>query len=174
MAQRSHRPILAVAMLILGAALAACGAMSPTAPSKAPISLGSGSYVLMVYGTSTCLADGGTTAGTAASAASVPIVLEPGETPGLWRVSAPGQSLTGEVGVVDDAVEGYVRGSADAETVRFATGETPDATVAFQGAPAQDHYKGLILAGTPRFEGLGADSGTIITCASNGFTLKRP
>lgn len=168
MPQATSRLILAPALLIAGLGSAACGASSPTAPSPAAAELGPGRYTLMVYGTATCLGDG-----SVPSSASVPVTLDAGERPGTWRLSAEGQPLSGEVGIENGAVQGFVRGAAMLTSVRFSTGELPDSTVAFQGARSQGSYEGVVLAGTPRFEGVGASSGAATTCMSNGFTLKR-
>nr|MBA3949773.1 hypothetical protein [Acidobacteriota bacterium] len=121
-----------------------------------------------VYGTATCLGNG-----SVPSSVALPVTLDAGERPGMWRLSAPGQPLTGEVGIENGSVQGFVRGTAMLTSVRFSTGELPDSTVAFRGAQSQGSYEGIVLAGTPRFEGVGAASGAAITCMSNGFTLKR-
>lgn len=167
------RLILAPALLIAALGSAACGAASPTAPAQMPAELGPGRYTLMVYGTATCLAGSGAGAGSVPSSAAVPVVLEAGSEAGIWRLVAPGQPLTGEVGLESGALQGFVRGTAMLSSVRFSTGELPDSTVAFQGGRAHGGYEGVVLAGTPRFEGVGAASGSATTCMSNGFTLER-
>ncbi len=164
----TSRLILAPAPLIAGLGSAACGVSSPTAPAPVAAELGPGRYTLMVYGTATCLGDGAVP-----SSVALPVTLDAGARPGTWRLSAQGQPLTGEIGIENGAVQGFVRGTAMLTSVRFSTGELPDSTVAFQGARSQGSYEGIVLAGTPRFEGVGAASGAAITCMSNGFTLKR-
>jgi hypothetical protein len=156
-------------MLIVGLGASACGAAAPTAPSPMPLSLGAGHYTLLIFGTAACTSIDG---GNGPSAVSVGVTLEPGDE-GKWRLSSEGQTLSGEVELVDSAVEGYVRGSASTASVRITTGDMPDSTVAFEGAASVDHYEGTVLVGTPRFEGTGAASGSVTTCASNGFSLKR-
>lgn len=164
------RLILAPALLIAGLGAAACGASSPTAPAVlTPAELGPGQYLLTMYGTATCLGSG---SGSVASSVAVPVTLAAGNNPALWRLTAPGQPLTGEVGSGHGEVQGYVRGSAVVGAVRFAAGDTADSTVAFVGTPSRDRYEGVLLAGTPRYEGVGAASGASTTCMSNGFTLK--
>ena len=174
MPQRTTRLILAPAMLIAGLSAAACGAVSPTAPAPAPMAaeLGAGHFTLMFYGTATCLSGAGG-AGSVPSSISIGVVLDAGETPGMWTISIPEHTLSGEVGLANGAVEGYVRGNAIATSVRFSTGEMPDSTVAFTGPAANGGYEGALLGGTPRYEGIGAASGSFTTCMSNGFTLKR-
>lgn len=162
------RLILAPAMLTVVLAGAACGSASPTAPEPAAAEVGS-QFTLALFGTSTCITNGAN--GDVLPAASVPVVLEPGETAGSWRLIAPGQTLVGEIAFTDDGVEGYVRGSAVAASVRVSTGQLPDETVAFTGAEETGRYSGEVLVGTPRFEGLGAASGEVTTCESNGFML---
>lgn len=165
----TSRLILAPALLIAGLGSAACGASSPTAPALAAAELGPGQYILTMYGTATCLGSG---SGSVPSSVAVPVTLAPGTNPAMWRLAAPGQPLTGEVGSGHGEVQGYVRGTAVVGTVRFAAGETADATVAFVGTPARGRYEGVLLAGTPRYEGVGAASGAATTCMSNGFTLR--
>lgn len=167
MPQGTSRLILAPALLIAGLGSAACGASSPTAPALTAAELGPGRYTLMVYGTATCLGNG-----TVPSSVAVPVTLGPGERPGTWRLSADGQPLTGEVEVEKGAVQGFVRGTARMSSVRFTTGEYAESTVAFQGMPSNGRYEGVVLAGTPRYEGVGAASGEATTCMSNGFALK--
>lgn len=173
MAYGTTRPLLTPAVLIFGLLTAACGAASPTAPAAGPVELGAGSFQLTLYGTATCTTANGANGGVPA-AASIAVELMPGATPGTWQVSAPGQSLIGEVGLAGDTVEGYVRGSALTQAVRVTTGTLPDETVAFSGGRNGGQYTGSVLAGTPRFEGLGPASGSVTTCAANGFTLSRP
>ena len=170
MPQALFRPTLVPAVLTVALAAAACGASSPTAPQPVAAELQAGHYTLMLYGTATCVTANGD--GNVPSAASVAVVLEAGERPGSWRLSAPGQSLAGEVGIAAGAVEGYVRGSALSTSVRLTTGVLPDETVAFTGTAGPGRYAGAVLAGTPRFEGIGASSGVVTTCVSNGFTLQ--
>lgn len=171
MPQALSRLILAPAILTLALAAAACGASSPTAPQPYAAELRAGQYTLMVYGTATCVSANGEGSGVP-SAASVAVVLAAGERPGSWRLSAPGQTLIGEVGIAGGAVEGYVRGSALSSSVRLTTGLLPDETVAFHGTGESGRYSGTVLVGTPRFEGVGAASGVVTTCVSNGFTLQ--
>ena len=171
MPQAPSRLIVAPAVLTMALGAAACGASSPTAPEPVAAELHAGQYTLMLYGTATCVTANGEGGGVP-SAASVPVVLDAGDRPGAWRLSAPGQSLVGEVGLAGGAVEGYVRGSALSSSVRLSTGVLPDETVAFTGAAEPGRYTGAVLAGTPRFEGVGAASGVVTTCVSNGFTLK--
>lgn len=166
MPQGTSRLILAPALLIAGLGSAACGASSPTAPMLTAAELGAGRYTLMVYGTATCLGDG-----KVPSSVAVPVTLSTGERPGTWRLSVDGQPLTGEVEVEKGAVQGFVRGTAVMSSVRFSTGEFPESTVAFQGMPSKGRYEGVVLAGTPRYEGVGAASGAATTCMSNGFAL---
>lgn len=161
------RLILAPAVLIAGLGSAACGASSPTAPALSAAELGPGRYTLMVYGTATCLGSGDVP-----SSAAMPVTLSAGERPGTWRLSAVGQPLSGEVGIENGTVQGFVRGTAMMSSVRFSTGALPDSTVAFQGTPSGGRYEGVVLAGTPRYEGVGAASGAATTCVSNGFALK--
>lgn len=170
MAYGTTRPLLAPALLIFGLLTAACGSASPTAPSAVPVELHSGSYQLTLYGTATCTTANGENGGVPA-AASIAVELMPGATPGTWQISAPGQSLIGEVGLSGSTVEGYVRGSALTQAVRVSTGTLPDETVAFTGGIGGREYSGSVLAGTPRFEGVGSASGSVTTCTSNGFTL---
>lgn len=169
MPQGTSRLILAPALLIAGLGTAACGASTPTAPSPAALELGSGQYTLMMYGTATCLSSG---SGSVQSSIAVSVTIAPGANPGMWRLTAPGQPLTGEIGSGHGEVQGYVRGTAVVGTVRFAAGETPESTVAFVGTPSRDRYAGVLLAGSPRYEGVGAASGASTTCLSNGFTLR--
>lgn len=166
----TSRLILAPALLIAGLASAACGASSPTAPAPVSAELAPGRYTLMMYGTATCLGSG---PGSVPSSVSLTVTLGPSRYPGMWSLTVPGQPLTGEVGSGHGEVQGYVRGTAVVGSVRFAAGETADATVAFVGTPARDRYEGVLLAGTPRYEGVGAASGAATTCMSNGFTLRR-
>jgi hypothetical protein len=126
----------------------------------------------MIYGTATCLSATGGEGGSVPAAVSIGVTLDAGETPGMWRLSIPEHTLSGEVGLADGIAEGYVRGSALAAAVRFSTGELPDSTVAFSGPPAGSGYEGSVLAGTPRYEGVGASSGAFTTCMSNGFALR--
>ena len=170
MPQALSRLIFAPAMLTMALAAAACGASSPTAPGPLAAELHAGQYTLMLYGTATCVTANGE--GRVPSAASVSVVLDAGDRPGSWRLSAPGHSLVGEVGIAHGAVEGYVRGSALSSSVRLTTGQLPDETVAFTGTAEPGRYSGAVLAGTPRFEGIGASSGVVTTCVSNGFTLR--
>lgn len=172
MPQRTTRLILAPAMLIAGLGAAACGAVSsPTAPVPAG-ELGPGRYTLMIYGTATCLSATAEGGGSIPSAVSIGVTLGAGENAGMWSLSIPEHTLVGEVGIVNGIAEGYVRGSAIAAAVRFSTGDMPDETVAFSGPAAGSGYEGTVLAGTPRYEGLGASSGAFTTCMTNGFTLK--
>ena len=177
MPQTTTRLILAPAMLIAGLGAAACGAVSPTAPAPAPMAaeLGAGNFTLMIYGTATCLSGTGGSSGTGSvpSSISIDVILDAGETSGTWRISIPEHTLSGEVGLANGAVEGYVRGNAIATSVRFSTGDMPDSTVAFTGPASTDGYQGALLGGTPRYEGIGTASGSFTTCMSNGFTLKR-
>lgn len=138
-----------------------------------PVELGPGRYTLMVYGTSTCLSASGAGAASVPSSVAFPVTLESGAEAGTWRLVAPGQPLSGEVSLENGSVQGYVRGTAMLSGVRFSTGELPDSTVAFQGGRAKEGYEGVVLAGTPRFEGVGAASGSATTCMTNGFTLER-
>ena len=134
--------------------------------------LGAGRFTLMIYGTATCLS--GTAGGsTVPSSVAIGVTLDASTTPGLWSISIPEHTLVGEVGLANGAVEGYVRGNAIATTVRFSTGEMPDSTVAFTGPASNGGYEGAVLAGTPRYEGIGTASGSFTTCMSNGFALKR-
>ncbi len=169
MPQGTARLILAPVMLTVALAGAACGSASPTAPEPVAAEVGGGQFTLALYGTSTCITNGAN--GDVLPAASIPVVLEPGETAGSWRLIAPGQTMIGEIAFTDAGVEGYVRGSAVASAVRVSTGQLPDETVAFTGAEETGRYSGEVLVGTPRFEGLGAASGEVTTCESNGFTL---
>ena len=171
MPQAPSRLIFGPALLTAALSAAACGASSPTAPAPVMAELHAGQYTLMLYGTATCVTASGEGSGPP-SAASVAVVLDAGDRPGAWRLSAPGQSLIGEVGIAGGAVEGYVRGSALSSSVRLTTGLLPDETVAFTGTAEAGRYAGAVLAGTPRFEGVGASSGVVTTCVSNGFTLK--
>ena len=140
-----------------------------------PAELGAGHYTLMIFGTATCLSGtaGSGGPGSVPSSISINVMLDAGETPGMWRISIPAHTLSGEVGLANGAVEGYVRGNAIATTVRFSTGEMPDSTVAFTGPASNGGYEGAVLAGTPRYEGIGTASGSFTTCMSNGFALKR-
>jgi hypothetical protein len=169
MAQRPYRLLVVPALLTFGLVTAACGAGSPTSPSSRPLVLGAGSYSLLVYGTSTCL----NLSGSVPSAANVPVTLTSTSSADVWRVSVAGNTLTGEVALVNATVQGWLRGSALGEPARLATGPTPADAFAFEGALDNDRFSGAILVGTPRFEGIGAASGAVTTCASNGFTLKR-
>ena len=157
-------------MLLVGLVSAGCGAVSPTAPTPQALTLAAGSYALSVFGTSTCLSS----SGVVTSSATVAVTLSGTAAADVWRVSVPGNSLSGEVAVVNGAVQGWLRGSALGEPVRLSTGETPDAAVAFEGTLENNtRYTGAVLVGSPRFEGIGAASGAVTTCASNGFTLRR-
>lgn len=169
MALSNARLILAPAMLILGLATGACGASSPTAPA-ALTSLGDGHYALMIYGTATCLS--GTSGVPGASSASIKVVLSSTSAPDVWRVSVPGQSLAGEVALVNAQLQGWLRGSASSESVRLSTGDANGA-LAMESTDARNgRYQGPVLVGTPRYEGVGAASGAFTTCASNAFTLQ--
>ncbi|MEX2270180.1 MAG: hypothetical protein WD690_01825 [Vicinamibacterales bacterium] len=169
MTQCTIRPFLAPAMLIVGLGVSACGAGSPTAPTPTALALGAGNYSLIIYGTSMCLS----LSGSVPSSAAISVVLTNTAASDVWRVSVPGQTLTGEVALVKTSVQGWLRGSAIGEPVRFSTGSTPDAALAFEGMPRDRGYTGDVLVGSPVFEGLGASSGAVTTCASHGFTLKR-
>ncbi|HEX6322208.1 MAG TPA: hypothetical protein VFZ36_00670 [Vicinamibacterales bacterium] len=160
-------------MLIVGLAAGACGASSsPTAPVAAAASLGAGNYSLIMFGTSTCLSGAGTGAGV--SSASITVLLSPTAAPDVWSVSVPGQSLAGEVALVNGQVQGWLRGSATGDTVRLSTGATPDAAVAMESTKASHGtYEGPVLVGTPRYEGTGSASGAYTTCSTNAFTLQR-
>ena len=158
-------------MLIVGLTASACGAKSPTAPPSTPASLGAGNYTLAIFGTSTCLSAAG--AGTVASSASVKVVLSSTAAFDVWRVSVPGQSLTGEVALVNAQLQGFLRGSAASDSVRLSTGATADAAIAMESTEANNgRYQGPVLVGTPRYEGLGSASGAYTTCSSNAFTLQ--
>lgn len=169
----SNRPFVLPAVLIVGLGAGACGASSsPTAPAAAaPAVLGAGNYSLIMFGTSTCLSGSGTGAGV--SSASIRVVLGSTAAFDVWRVSVPGQSLTGDVALVNGQLQGWLRGSAASETVRLATGATPDAAVAMESTRAHNGtYEGPVLVGTPRYEGIGSASGAYTTCATNAFTLQ--
>lgn len=171
MPQRTPRFILALAVLTVALGAAACGASSPTAPALTPTSLGAGNYSLMIYGTATCL--NGSGAGAGSSSAALRVVLSSTGAADVWRVSVPGQSLTGEVALVNAQVQGWLRGSASTESVRFVTGDTPDGALGVESREARNgRYEGPVLVGTPRYEGLGAASGAYTTCAANAFTLQ--
>lgn len=171
MAFRNTRLILAPAVLTLAVAAAACGASSPTAPVLTPASLGAGNYSLIIFGTSTCLSASGGSG--LASSANVQVVLSSTAASDVWRVSVPGQSLTGEVALVNGQLQGWLRGSASSETVRLTTGATADAAIAMESTgSSRGRYEGPVLVGSPRYEGLGAASGAYTTCSSNAFTLQ--
>ena len=170
MPQSKTRLILLPALLTVGVAAAACGAKSPTAPAPALTSLGSGNYSLMIYGTATCLSGNG---GTTASSAALKVSLSATNAPDVWRVSVPGQSLTGEVALVNQQLQAWLRGSAATETVRLVTGETAEGALAMESTAVHNgRYDGPVLIGTPRYEGVGSASGAYKTCAANGFTLQ--
>ena len=170
MPQRTSRLILLPALLTVGLASAACGASSPTAPAPTLTSLGAGNYSLMIYGTATCLSGSGSGV---ASSAAIRVSLASTAAPDVWRVSVPGQSLTGEVALVNQQLQGWLRGSASSETVRLVTGSTPDGALAMESHQHRNgRYEGPVLLGTPRYEGIGAASGAYTTCAANGFTLQ--
>lgn len=172
MALRHTRLILAPAVLTLSVAAAACGVSSPTAPTLTPTSLGAGNYSLIIFGTSTCL-NGSGGGGGLASSANVRVVLSSTAASDVWRVSVPGQSLTGEVALVKGQLQGWLRGSASSETVRLVTGDTADAAIAMESTGTHNgRYEGPVLAGSPRYEGLGTASGAYMTCSSNAFTLQ--
>ncbi len=165
------RLTLAPAMLILGLGAAACGGKSPTAPSQARTSLGAGNYTLVIFGTATCLS--GASSGTVGSSAAIKVVLSSTAASDVWRVSVPGQTLTGEVALVNAQVQGWLRGSASSDTLRLSTGSTPDAALAMEStAQRNGKYEGPVLVGVPRYEGLGSASGAYTTCSSNAFTLQ--
>lgn len=165
------RLTLAPAMLILGLGAAACGAKSPTAPSQARTSLGAGNYTLVIFGTATCLSVA--SSGTVGSSAAIKVVLSSTAASDVWRVSVPGQTLTGEVALVNAQVQGWLRGSASSDTLRLSTGSTPDAALAMEStAQHNGKYEGPVLVGVPRYEGLGSASGAYTTCSSNAFTLQ--
>ncbi len=159
-------------MLILALGSAACGsAASPTGPGPVPASLGAGNYSLIVFGTSTCLSGTGGVAST--SSAAVQVTLSSTAASDVWRVSVPGQSLTGEVALVNGQLQGWLRGSASANTVRLVTGSTADAAIAVESREMHNgRYQGPVLVGTPRYEGVGAASGAYTTCSANAFTLQ--
>jgi len=169
MALSNARLILVPAVLIVGLATGACGASSPTAPAP-PASLGAGNYSLMIYGTATCLS--GTSGAQIASSATVKVVLSSTSASDVWRVSVPGQSLTGEVALVNAQLQGWLRGSASSDTVRLSTGDANGALAMESTDASNGRYQGPVLVGTPRYEGLGAASGAFTTCASNAFTLR--
>ncbi|MDQ3070538.1 MAG: hypothetical protein M3R55_12525 [Acidobacteriota bacterium] len=131
--------------------------------------------MLMIYGTATCLSGSGGSAGAVAtSSATLAVELDATAAPDVWRVSMPGQSLTGEIALVNGQVQGWLRGSASADGVRLSTtGAVSDALGFESGARENNAYAGPVLVGTPRYEGVGAASGSYTTCAANGFTLKR-
>jgi hypothetical protein len=158
-------------VLIVGLGAAACGSSSsPTAPATSP-ALGAGNYSLVVFGTSACLSGSGTGSGT--SSASIKVELSSTAAFDVWRVSVPGQSLAGEVALVKGQLQGWLRGSAASETVRLATGATPDAALAMESTRASHGtYEGPVLVGTPRYEGIGSASGAYTTCSTNAFTLQ--
>ena len=132
--------------------------------------LGAGQYSLMIYGTATCL---NSTSVAVPSSAAVRVTLTPTGAQDVWRVSVAGQSLTGEVALVNSQLQGWLRGSAAGEGVRLVTGETPDGALAMEStAGSRGKYQGPVLVGTPRYEGIGAASGAYSTCAANGFTLQ--
>ena len=163
------RLIFAPALVTLGLAAAACGATSPTAPPPVT-SLGAGNYSLMIYGTSTCLSANG---GTSTSSASVKVTLTVTSQVDVWRVSVAGQSLTGEVALVNGQLQGWLRGSASTESIRLTTGETAEGALAMESHDQRNgRYEGPVLVGTPRYEGVGAASGSYTTCAANAFTLQ--
>jgi len=169
MPQRTSRLFVLPAMVIVGLGAVACGAKSPTAP--AAVSLGAGTYTLSIYGTSTCLSAAGTAS--TGSSASLRVTLSSTQASDVWRVSIPGQSLTGEVALVNAQLQGWLRGSATSETVRLVTGATPDGALAMESTDVHNgRYQGPVLVGTPRYEGIGAASGAYTTCASNAFTLQ--
>jgi len=169
-----NRLVVLPAVLIVGLGVGACGASSsPTAPvaAAAPASLGAGSYSLIMFGTSTCLSGSGTGAGV--SSASIKVLLSSTTASDVWRVSVSGQSLTGEVALVEGQVQGWLRGSATSDTVRLSTGATPDAALAMESTKARNGtYEGPVLVGTPRYEGTGSASGAYTTCSTNAFTLQ--
>ena len=170
MLQRNTRLILLPALLTVGLGAAACGASSPTAPAPTLTSLGAGNYSLMIYGTATCLSGNGAGAG---SSASLRVSLVATSAPDVWRVSVAGQTLTGEVALVNQQLHGWLRGTASTETVRLVTGDTPDGALAMESRDARNgRYEGPVLVGTPRYEGIGSASGAYTTCAANGFTLQ--
>ena len=170
MSERTLRLILAPAVLIVGLGAAACGATSPTAPDPVPASLGAGNYSLSIFGTSTCLGVAGSP--NTQSSASLRIVLSSTAASDVWRVSMPGQSLTGEVALVNAQLQGWLRGSASNETVRLVTGATADGAIAMESNVfTKGRYEGPVLVGTPRYEGIGSASGAYTTCSTNAFTL---
>src|SRR5687768_15099861 len=115
MQQRPFRPVLALALLIVGLGAAACGSKSPTSPGPVSTALGPGNYSLVVFGTSTCLGASGSAS--TQSSATIRIVLSTTPKSDVWSVSVPGQSLTGEVALVNAQLQGWLRGSASSETV---------------------------------------------------------
>jgi len=158
-------------MVIVGLGAIACGAKSPTAPAAAATSLSAGNYLLSIYGTATCLSAAGSSQ--TGSSASVKIVLSSTQASDVWRVSVPGQTLTGEVALVNAQLQGWLRGSASSETVRLVTGDTPDGALGMESTDQRNgRYQGPVLVGNPRYEGVGAASGSYTTCAANAFTLQ--
>ena len=171
MQHRPFRPVLAATVLIVGLGAAACGAKSPTGPDPVPAVLGSGNYSLMIFGTSTCLGAAGSAS--TQSSATIRIVRSTTAASDVWRVSVPGQSLTGEVALVNAQLQGWLRGSASSETVRLVTGATADSALAVESTGVnKGRYEGPVLVGVPRYEGIGSASGAYTTCASNAFTLQ--
>lgn len=164
------RLIPTAAMLLVGLVSAGCGAVSPTAPEPQAMTLGAGSYALSVFGKSACLSS----SGAVSTSATVAITLSNTSAFDVWKVSVPGNSLSGEIAIVNGTVQGWLRGSALGEPVRLSTGATPDEAVGFEGTLENNsRYTGAVLVGSPRFEGIGAASGAVTTCESNGFTLRR-
>jgi hypothetical protein len=168
----SKRLFVLPAVLIVGLAAGACGASasSPTAP-VATATIGAGDYSLIIFGTSMCLSGSGTAP--AVSSAAIRVVLSSTAAFDVWRVSVPGQSLTGEVALVNGQVQGWLRGSAASDAVRLSTGATPDAALAMESTKAGNgRYEGPVLVGNPRYEGIGAAGGSYTTCSTNAFLLQ--
>lgn len=170
MPQRTSTLFLAPLMLTVGLGATACGAQSPTGPSPLA-TLGAGNYVLGIYGTATCLSSTGATPDV--SSATVRVMLTSTAAPDVWRVSVPAQTLTGEIALVQGQLQGWLRGSATADAVRLVTGDTPSGALGMESTDASNgRYRGPVLVGTPRYEGVGAASGASTTCAANAFTLQ--